>query len=428
MAKKNLLIFPAGTEIAFEIFNALKYSKFVRIFGGTSADDHSEFVFKNLIKEFPFVNDGGFLDFLNSVIDEYKIDCVYPAHDSVGVFMSKNRNLIHAQVIICDYETVRICRSKSETYKYFADTNFVPKYYKTSDEVDKFPVFVKPDAAQGSQGAKKINSREELCTALEKDNTAIICEYLPGVEYTVDCFTDRHGSLRAYKLRDRERIRAGISVRSMKLPADEKIKNIASMLNQKLSFRGAWFFQVKKNMDGEYRLLEVSPRIPGTMGASRNQGINYPMLTLFDFWDFDVNIIDNDYELLVDRAFYSAYKLGIEYEDIYLDFDDTVTLDGKVNADLIRFIYQAKNKEKRIHLLSRHNKDIYKSLERYHICADLFDDINVIGENENKCDYIHGEKSIFIDDSFAERKSVKDHLGIPVFDVDMIEALIDWRM
>ena len=53
MEKKKLLIFPAGTEIAFEILNALKYSKFVEIYGGTSADDHSEFVYKRLVKGFP---------------------------------------------------------------------------------------------------------------------------------------------------------------------------------------------------------------------------------------------------------------------------------------------------------------------------------------------------------------------------------------
>ena len=86
MEKKKLLIFPAGTEIAFEILNALKYSKFVEIYGGTSADDHAEFVYKKLIKGFPYITDPGFLAFLNRVIDENRIECIYPAHDSASVF------------------------------------------------------------------------------------------------------------------------------------------------------------------------------------------------------------------------------------------------------------------------------------------------------------------------------------------------------
>ena len=72
--KRNILIFPAGTEIAFEIVNALKYSKFVEIFGGTSTDDHSEFLYRNLIKGFPFIGEDNFLDYLNKVIAQYRID------------------------------------------------------------------------------------------------------------------------------------------------------------------------------------------------------------------------------------------------------------------------------------------------------------------------------------------------------------------
>ena len=69
-----------------------------------------------------------------------------------------------------------------------------------------------------------------------------------------------------------------------------------------------------------------------------------------------------------------------------------------------------------------------KDLETYHIDKGLFQSIIVIGNDEEKYNYIKEEKAIFIDDSFAERKKVKDKLGIPVFDVDMIESLIDWRM
>ena len=40
---------PAGTEIAFEIHDALKNSKFVKLFGVTSVDCHADFVFRSCI-------------------------------------------------------------------------------------------------------------------------------------------------------------------------------------------------------------------------------------------------------------------------------------------------------------------------------------------------------------------------------------------
>ena len=58
---KNVFIFPAGTEIAFEILNALKYSKFVNIIGGTSVSCHAEFVFEKLISNMPNIDDENFM-------------------------------------------------------------------------------------------------------------------------------------------------------------------------------------------------------------------------------------------------------------------------------------------------------------------------------------------------------------------------------
>ncbi|WP_050008088.1 ATP-grasp domain-containing protein [Butyrivibrio sp. WCE2006] len=486
--QKNILIFPAGTEIAFEIQNSLKYSKFVRLFGGSSTSDHADFTYERLIGGFPYVNDDGFLDYLNKVIDEYDIDCVYPAHDSVCLFFSEHAEEIHAQVIITDEHTTKICRSKQRTYEYFDGEVFIPRTYDTPDDIDEYPVFIKPAVGQGSVGVKKINNREELERILaaqdskvdrqkcndaqdsrvnklngidvkndfrskgenhtqnispgknreihivdekfvdNSDGKMVICEYLPGDEYTVDCFTDLDGKLLFCRQRSRDRIKTGISVRSRSMSTDDYVMMIAEKLNEKLSFKGAWFFQVKKKVDGEYRLMEVSPRIPGTAGLYRNCGINFPMLTLFTFWGYPVSIIDNDYDIVLDRAFYSAFRIGIEYDTVYLDYDDTLTLEDKVNADAMRFLYQARNAGKRIILLSKHSTDLHVDLKNAGISEELFDEIIVLSREEDKSDHIIDKKAIFIDDSFAERKRIKEKCGIPVFDVDMIESLIDWRM
>lgn len=425
---KKVLIFPAGTEIAFEIYNSLKYSKFVKIYGGTSVADHSEFIYKNLISGFPYVDEPKFIEYLNNVIDKEGIDCVYPAHDSACVILSKHAIEIHAQVIIADYETVRICRSKAATYKYFRKESFIPVVYDSVSKVEQYPVFVKPDIGQGSKGAYKISSEDELKVVLKNNPFLVICEYLPGPEYTIDCFTDRHGCLRVAKLRSRERIRMGISVRSQLLDIENRIKEIAEVLNQGLKFRGVWFFQLKESADGDYRLMEVSARVPGTMGITRNSGMNLVMMTLFDYWGYDVNIIDNGYSITVDRAFYSAYKIEYHYDYIYLDFDDTVVVNQKVNVDLMRLLYQEKNKGKKIILLSRHSENIYTTLEKYCISKRLFENIIIIPEGKEKSDYINEEKAIFIDDSFTERENVHIRCGLPVFDIDMVEALVDWTI
>ena len=423
---KNILVFPAGTEIAFEIHDALKNSKFVRLFGATSVPCHAEFVFQTCVTGLPFVDDPALIPALNRVIDAYGIDYVYPAHDSALLRFSEERDALHAKVVASARETVGICRSKTRTYRFLSGAPYLPAFYGSPDEIPGYPVFIKPAVGQGSQGARMIKDRSHLEEALSEGQEYTICEYLPGEELTVDCFTDRHGSLLVVSPRSRERIRAGIAVRSRNLPLTEELQSIAEDINRRLSFNGAWFFQVKKNAAGQFRLLEIAPRIAGTMGLTRNLGINMPLLTLYNFWGIDVSLIPNREDLLLDRAFISRFQTDLSYSSVYVDFDDTLIVRGKVNAFLMMFLYQAFNQGKRLCLLTRHSTDIFSDLEKACIPASLFSEIIRLDEAGAKTDYIAPD-SIFIDDSFSERKRVRDALGIPVFDLDMVESLIDWR-
>ena len=428
MDKKRILVFPAGTEIAFEILNGLKFSKFVELYGANSVPSHAEFVFKNCVTNLPFENDPNFIEALNLVIDKYKIDYVYPAHDNACLTLTRKQQFLHAKVITSPLETVEICRSKIKTYNFFKDASFLPKIYHTPEEIKSYPVFIKPSVGQGSVGAQKIKSKKELSEVINNGREYVICEFLPGNEYTVDCFSDRHGQLLACHLRIRERIKTGISVRSSLLPTDANILEIANEINNRLVFNGAWFFQVKKNSDGEYRLMEISPRIPGTMGTSRNLGINYPLLTLYNMLDSDIEIIDNKAEITLDRAFISRYKTNVKYKKVFMDFDDTLCIGGKVNILMISFLYQCANKGIPVVMITKHQGDIQKSLKQFKISEKLFSQIIKIEKEEDKCKYIVDRDCILIDDSFAERKNARDKLGIAVFDLDMIECLMDWRM
>lgn len=429
MEPKKVLVFPAGTEIAFEILNALKFSKFVELYGVNSVPSHGEFVFKNYIEtDLPYITDPGFIDRFNSIIDQYGIEYVYPAHDDALYYLTRDEAKIHAGIVTSPFQTVDVCRSKNKTYDFFKGETFIPENYPDPHRIRDFPVFAKPSVGQGSVGARKINNKSELDNLMQEGKEYAICEYLPGEEYTVDCFTDRKGKLRSCHLRRRERIRTGIAVRSRLIPTDEAVLKIAEKINSSLVFQGAWFFQLKKNTRNDYRLMEISPRIPGTMGTSRNLGINYPMLTLFSLWDYDVDIIDNGIEIVLDRAFISRYKTSARYARVYMDFDDTLYLGDKVNIQMVAFLYQCFNKGIPVTLLTKHEKDIHESLAKYCISESLFDRIIHIGQGEDKSRYITDRDAILVDDSFAERKRVKDQTGIPVYDLDMIESLLDWRM
>ena len=432
MEKKKVLVFPAGTEIAFEIWNALKNCKDVELWGATSVHCHAEMVFERCFMNLPFIDDDRIIDSLNNIIDEAEIDYIYPAHDSALFKLTRYKWKLHAEVITSDFLTVRICRNKNETYKYLWERGayYLPRFY-TQDElafedVDEFPVFAKPAVGQGAEGAVKVNSEEELQRLLDSGKEYAVCEYLPGEEITVDCFTDKNGTLRYVGQRSRDRIRSGIAVRSRTMPTEKIVFKIAEDLNDQFDFTGAWFFQMKKDKNGDYKLMEVAPRIAGTMGLTRNLGVNMPLLTLYTVMGLDVEIVNNNADLLLDRAFISRFWYDIDYDTVYVDFDDTLIVNGKVNPMLIAFLHQCKDKGKSVILLTKHRHgNIITDIEAHNISMKLFDAVILIGLEKEKADYV-SEGGIFIDDSWRNRKKVQDKVGIPVFDVDAVESLLDW--
>ena len=426
--KSNIAIFPAGTEIGLEINRALRYSTYLNVYGFSSLEDHAKYIYENYIGKIPFYNEEKFLTVFNEKLKENEIKFIYPAHDDVQLFLTRNAEKLAATVLTSPLETVEICRSKSQTYNYFENDFFIPKTYKTDSLKLSFPIFAKPDVGQGAKGVKKILDENELENYTEYNaGNMILCEYLPGEEYTIDCFTDNRGNILALKQRERKRIKTGIAVNSKIIETDEVILEIANIINSKLKFKGAWFFQVKKDVNGQYKLLEIAPRVSGTMGLSRNTGINYPLLTIFINLNIDVEIIENKFDLEVDRAFINRYSSNINYHYIYVDLDDTLIINNKVNAYLMMFLYQAVSHKKKILLITKHKHDVNKTLNNYLIPKSMFSKVIHITNEENKSDFIHHLDAIFIDDSFAERLAVAKIKKIPVFDCSEIESLVDWR-
>lgn len=426
---KNVLVFPCGSEIALEIHNALKYSKDFELFGASSVDDHGKYVYKNYIPDIPFIDDENLLDCLNRIIDENEIDLIYPAHDSVVLRLSELKDKLHAQVVVSDYETCEICRFKSKTYELFENEKFTPKTFDLDNICENdFPVFLKPDAGQGSKGVAIANDIEDLKHLCSNNPDLIAVEYLPGEEYTIDCVSVNNELLYC-ESRQRIRVKDGISVNTTTIQTDLEIKEIAKVINSKLSFTGAWFFQLKKDKDDNYKLLEIAPRIAGTMALHRNTGVNFPLLTLYTYLGVNVKILSNSNKLTIDRALTNRFSLDVDFKRVYLDFDDTVFVKGKINTYLMMFLYQCVNENKEIILITKHVRDIKKTLKDLKIDINLFDEIITLTNNENKFNYMDSEiPSIFIDDSFSERLEISNNFNMPVFDLDAIESLIDWRM
>ncbi|MCJ7634626.1 ATP-grasp domain-containing protein [Candidatus Bathyarchaeota archaeon] len=431
MEKKRVLVFPGGTEIGLEVWRSLKACKDTTLYSaGSAISNHAPYVFRNHFIV-PDVYHPDWVDVLAKIIEKHKIDYIFPAHDDVIVALAKNAKKFDAGIISSPLSTCLITRSKRKTYHRFRNLLPTPRIFDTLSDIDCFPVFVKPDTGQGSKDAYRIDNPDTLQTSLRNNTDLIVLENLSGKEYTVDCFTDRKKGLLFCGGRERIRTKSGISMNSK--PVDKKINKIfgeyANIISQELEFHGAWFFQTMQDALGVFKLLEIAPRISGTMATHRVLGVNFPLLSIYEKEGYDLEIMTNNYELQIDRALVNRYKHSLQYNKVYVDLDDTLIIKNKVNTQLISFLYQSINRGCKIILITRtsHASNIDCFLRKYRL-SEIFDKIICLPKNESKADYIDPEGSIMIDDSFSERKSVFDKLGIPTFDCSMIELLIDERI
>ena len=217
----------------------------------------------------------------------------------------------------------------------------------------------------------------------------------------------------------------GISVNTVPVREGlDEFEVIVEKINANMRFRGAWFVQLKRNKSGELCLLEVASRFGGSSSLFRLKGVNFALLSLYDAFDIDVGIIENDYSLELDRSLTNVYRIALHYDEVFVDFDDCILLGkSQINIQLVSFLYKCINNKIKITLLTRHSDNIYKTLENNRL-LQVFDRVIHLKPEEKKSDYIDNLNSIFIDDSYQERHDVSVYKQIPVFSIDMVEGLI----
>ena len=419
------LVFPGSTGIALEIQKALAGCKEVELYSaGVDGPTHAPYLFARHFTA-PRVDQPGWVEALNGLIAAHGIDFVFPAHDDVVEALALRAGDIRARIVSSPPETCLVCRSKRETYRRLKDAVPVPVVYDRPEAVPGYPAFLKPDRGEGSREAQVVRHRRHLEVLLEQSPDYVVMEYLPGREYTVDCFSDRDAGLLFAGGRERVRTKAGICIhsRTVENPA---FRRHALAISAVLPLHGAWFYQLKEDREGRLKLMEVGPRIAGTMSVHRVQGVNFPLLSLYEQLRIPVQILPNPVEVEVDRVLVSHYRPVVAYDTVYVDLDDTLILRGRVNLPVVRFLYQCVNGGKRLVLLTRHAGDPEATLRRHHL-AGLFDEVIRLEAAEDKAEFVRAPSAIFIDDSFRERKAVSERRGIPTFDASMLELLFDER-
>ncbi|MFV0307636.1 MAG: ATP-grasp domain-containing protein [Desertimonas sp.] len=137
---------------------------------------------------------------------------------------------------------------------------------------------VKPRRGSGSRGVRVVTDVADVA-AVPRDRSYLVQEMLPGEELSVDVFVRRDGAVVAAVPRTRDHVDSGVAVAG-RSRRDPDAAAIATRVAEVTGVRGVANVQLRRNRHGELAVLEVNPRLPGSLTLTAAAGANLAGLLL----------------------------------------------------------------------------------------------------------------------------------------------------
>ena len=303
-----------GAPGAAGILNCLKQESSTHVI---VADANLDSVGRWLSKDFvliPSAKNNEFIDSVLSVCQKKNIHVLLPLV-SLELLPLSHRifefERAGTKVIISSASSLEIANNKSRLYEFLQKKNIAVPEFKSVRNVKElsetanflgYPektICFKPSISNGSRGFRIINDKiDELDILLnhKPGNVMIslenainilsagefpellVSEYLPGDEYSVDCLA-KNGKPVLVVPRSRKRIINGISVEG-EFVKNEEIIRYCYQIIEELKLHGNIGIQVKQAVNGQFLILEINPRVQGTISAALGAGVNLPVLAI----------------------------------------------------------------------------------------------------------------------------------------------------
>ena len=288
MKERNVLVTSAGVATAINVIGALRKSKkFDCHIVATDMDEDAVGLYladQHYIT--PSATDDAFIYVMLDIVKKENIDFIFPLHSSEVELFSSEQGLFQklgVGITIANLHAINMCVNKDKFLSFLDSKGFsYPRTYDDPENIDSWPVFMKPIVGSSSKNTYKISGKQELLFNFEGlIQNYIIQEYIDWKEVTIDCFVNRNGVLTACVPRYRVKVRDGKSVVASTF-YDERLLVLAERLLRELEYKGACNIQVFISSE-DVKVIEVNPRLAaGGLPLSVAAGVNIPEMMILD--------------------------------------------------------------------------------------------------------------------------------------------------
>lgn len=239
-------------------------------------------------------------------LEVYKYDLVIPMNDDVAIILSKNKEKLErlAAIHVTNWDLFTMASDKLKTMSVCMENSLpCPKTYLGLEDFRKdapniqYPIVCKPRTGCAAVGFYVAKSEQDLIEyymkAEKKYGPCLIQEYIPqdGLQYKAELYIDRNGVMKAACVFAKVRwypINGGSSTLNETVNRPDIVENCRELLS-KIHWRGyADIDLIEDTRDGKVKIMEINPRITGSVKICFDAGINFAKMIVDDYLNNEI--------------------------------------------------------------------------------------------------------------------------------------------
>lgn len=242
---------------------------------------------------------------LRTILNElakYPYDLVIPMNDDAAIVLSRHKTEIetYTRVAVNDWSIFKLSMDKLETMRVCMEHKIpcpitlydLTEYFDAGINQIKFPLVVKPRVGCGAVGFHVAKNEEDLKSyyhkATVKYGPCLIQEYIPQTDYQYKCeiYIDREGEMKSAVVFAKVRwypINGGSSTLNVTVKRRDIVDSCEKLLKI-IGWRGyADIDLIQDPRDGKAKIIEINPRITGSVKICFKAGVNFSQQITEDF-------------------------------------------------------------------------------------------------------------------------------------------------
>lgn len=238
---------------------------------------------------------------IKAELEKYPYDIVIPMNDDVAIILSNHKTELEqwTTIHVNNRELFSMASDKLKTMVACMENGLpCPKTYLSLDAFNqdarnvKYPIVCKPRTGCAAVGFYVAKDKQDLIDyyskAESKYGPCLIQEYIPqdGLQYKAELYIDRNGDLKAACVFAKVRwypIDGGSSTLNETVERPDIVADCTALL-KKIGWRGyADIDLIEDTRDGKVKIMEINPRITGSVKICFEAGINFAQMIVDDY-------------------------------------------------------------------------------------------------------------------------------------------------